>query len=400
MGETTRGRGPRSRLWRRFRVACLAALPAAALLVAASAQPAAASDPTPAAPPAMHAASSIIIDRVTGRVLYGRDIHHQRPMASTTKIMTGLLVLQRAHDLTRTITAPVAVAYCSGIGLEPGERITIRQALLGLMVKSANDCGVTLATAMAGSEPAFVGWMNNKARGLALRDTHYSNASGSFRDPSHHSSVFDLAKLGRYAMRNARFRDIVRLDRAVIHWGAGRELAVRANNLLLFNDWADGIKCGFSGAAGYCLVGSGQPGLRPLITATLKAPNRDQDVRDHVALFEWASTLYEDTTVVTAGDEVALVPLAGGGEVHVAARTTLTRVVRSAATVRCALTLPGQFVQQPPDGKVVGTAVYSADGVKLGTVELIVFTPAAAADEAEAAASPAPEVSPGAGAAE
>ena len=390
MGETTRGRGPRSRLWRRLRVACLAALPAAALLAAASAQPAAASASTLAAPPAMHAASSIIIDRVTGRVLYGRDIHHQRPMASTTKIMTALLVVQRAPDLTRRITAPLAVAYCSGIGLEPGERITIRQALLGLMVRSANDCGVTLATAMAGSEPAFVAWMNAKARSLALRDTHYTNASGGFRDPGHHSSVFDLAMLGRCAMRNARFRDIVRIQRAVIHWGAGRELAAHGNNLLLFNDWADGIKCGYTPVAGYCLVGSGQPGLRPFITATLKAPNRDQDARDHAALFEWASTLYEEKTVVTVGDEMALVPLAGGGEVHVAAKTTLTRVVRSAATVRFVLTLPGEFATLPADGTVVGTAEYRADGVKLGTVKLVVFTPAPPPEEPAPTASPEP----------
>ena len=89
-------------------------------------------------------------------------------MASTTKIMTALLVVQRARNLSRLITAPAAVASTSGIGLEPGERITIRQALLGLMVKSAQDCGVTLATAMAGRESTFVGWMNAKARTLGL----------------------------------------------------------------------------------------------------------------------------------------------------------------------------------------------------------------------------------------
>ncbi len=151
---------------------------------------------------------------------------------------------------------------------------------------------------------------------------------------------------------------------------------MRANNLLLHWDWADGIKCGHTRVAGYCLVGSGRPGLRPFITATLGAANRDRDARDHVALFEWASTLYEEKTVVTAGDLVATVPLAGGGEVQVAARTTLSAVVRSAAPVRSVLTLPERFATRPADGAVVGEVVYRADGVELGAVELVVVTPA------------------------
>jgi D-alanyl-D-alanine carboxypeptidase (penicillin-binding protein 5/6) len=353
--------------------AVIAAL--ALLLVAGAPQPAMAAAPA-AGPPSTQAPSAIIIDRVTGRVLYGKDIHHERPMASTTKIMTALLVVQRAPYLSRTITAPAAVSSTSGIGLRPGEHITIRQALLGLMLKSAQDCGLTLATAMAGSEPAFVDWMNAKARTLRLDDTHYENSTGSYRDASHHSSVSDLAVLARLAMRNARFRDIVWRQHATVRWGHDRELLVRANNLLLHWDWADGIKCGYTGAAGFCLVGSGQPGLRPFITATLGAPERDQEARDHVAMFEWASSLYETKTVVTKGDLVATVPLAGGGEVQVAARTTLTAVVRSAAAVRYALTLPVRFAMRPADGTVVGKVVYRADGVELGTVKLVVVTPA------------------------
>ena len=388
-GEAARRR-PARRPAGRIATAFLAAL---ALLVVAGASRPAAAAAVAAGPPPPQAPSAIIIDRVTGRVLYGKDIHHERPMASTTKIMTALLVVQRAPYLSRTITAPAAVAYSSGIGLRPGERITIRQALLGLVLKSAQDCGVTLATAMAGSEWAFVGWMNAKARDLGLRDTRYVNVTGSHREPGHHSSVYDLAVLGRYAMRNARFRDIVWRQHAMVRWGHDRERLVRSNNLLLHWDWADGIKCGYTGAAGFCLVGSGQPGLRPFITATLSALTRDQDARDHVAMFEWASTLYEEKTVVTAGDLVVAVPLAGGGEVQVAARTTLTAVARSAAPVGCTLTLPDRFSTRPADGTVVGRALYRADGVQLGTVRLVVVTPAPPESLAPepAEASPAPD---------
>ena len=390
----------RARLGRSGRSALVAALLLLVVLAATSwVGPASAAAGAAAGPPEPQAPSAIIIDRVTGRVLYGKDIHHERPMASTTKIMTALLVVQRVPYLSRTITAPPAVAYVSGIGLRPGERITIKQALLGLMLKSAQDCGVTLATAMAGNESAFVGWMNAKAVKLGLHDTHYSNVNGSYRDPSHHSSVYDLAVLTRYAMRNARFSDIVRRQRAVVRWGNGRQLSVRCNNLLLHFDWADGVKCGVTQAAGFCLVGSGQPDLRPFITATLKAPSREQDARDHVALFEWASTLYEVKTVVTAGDVMDVaIPLATGGEVHVAAKTTLTAVVRSAAPVRCTPTLPKGFSTRPADGTVVGKAVYRADGVVLGTVKLVVVTPpppeSPAPEPAEAAATPDGAASP------
>jgi len=380
-----RSRGLRAHL--RLSLGCAGVLLLAAV-AAVTAQPAAAADP---APPPPHAPSAIIIDRVTGRVLYGKDVHHRRPMASTTKIMTALLVVQRCPNLSRLITAPPRVVNESGIGLRPGERISVRQALLALMIRSAQDAGVTLATAVAGDEEAFVAMMNAKARALGLHDTHYTNACGNIPDASHYSSVYDLAGLARLAMGNARFRDLVWRQHAVIHWGAGRELPVRSNNLLLHWSWADGVKPGFTGPARYCLVGSGQPGLRPFITATLGAPNRDQDARDHVALFKWASTLYEENTVVNAGDVVASVPLAGGGEVQVVAKTTLTAIVRSAALVRPTLTLPAQFDAAPADGTVVGSVVYRADGVLLGTVKLVVVTPAPPPSAAPAeTASPAP----------
>ncbi len=340
------------------------------------------------AAPVVHAPSVILIDRVSGRILYGRDIHHRRPMASTTKIMTALLVLEHFRRLNTTVTAPAKVAFSSGIGIRPGQRITVEQALLALMVKSANDAGVTLANAVAGSERAFVGLMNAKARRLGLRDTRYDNATGSMRDHGHRSSVYDLAKLARYAMRGTRFRDLVRRRVAVIHWGPGYTRAVRGNNLLLHFDWADGVKCGFTPVAGYCLVGSGQPGLRPFISATLKAPDRDQDARDHVALYEWGSTLFEERAVVTAGDKLVTVPIVGGGEVRVAARTTLTAVVRSAAPVQRTLTLPARFAAEPPAGTIVGSATFTADGVRLGTVRLVVVVPV---PEPSATPSAAPE---------
>lgn len=373
----------------------LVVLVAAVLMLLTAAAGPAAADDLPAPPPS--APSAIIIDRITGRVLYGHGIHTRRPMASTTKIMTALIVVQRAPYLSRKVTAPAAVASSSGIGLRPGERISIKNALLGLMVRSAQDCGVTLATAVAGSEPAFVRLMNAKARKLGMRDTTYRNANGSYNDSRHRSSAYDLGRLARYAMKNGRFRDLARRQRAVVYWGRGRKLAVRSNNLLLHFDWVDGVKCGFTKAAGICLVGSGKPGLRPFITATLGARNRDEDARDHVALYEWASGLYEEKTVITAGDIFGAVRLDDGGEVQIAAKTTLTAIVRSAAPVRLAVALPDSLPSRPPDGQVVGSVVYRADGVQLGTVKLVVASGPPSQTPAPSATPevPAPTATPG-----
>jgi serine-type D-Ala-D-Ala carboxypeptidase (penicillin-binding protein 5/6) len=370
-------RGPRTAY-------CVAALLCLLLAAAASAgapRPAAA---VSTAAPVPQAPSAIIIDRVTGRMLYGRGIHTRRPMASTTKIMTALLTLEYFPDLSTHVVAPQRVTVESGIGLRPGEHITVRQALIALLVRSAQDAGVTLAFAVSGSEEAFVARMNARARALGLRDTHYTNACGNITDRSHYSSALDLARLARRAMHDARFRDIVKQQHAVVAWGDGRRVTVGNNNLLLHWDWADGVKSGYTYPAGICLVGSGRPGLRPFITATLGARDRQQDTRDQVALYLWASSLYEERTLLTAGDVVASVPVAGGGEVRIAAQTTLTAVVRKAARASHALTLPDRFAEPPAEGTVVGSVAFRADGAPLGSVDLVVAP--------EEAPSPAPEL--------
>jgi D-alanyl-D-alanine carboxypeptidase (penicillin-binding protein 5/6) len=345
----------------------------AVLAVVATAPEAAAAAQSPA--PSVAAPSAIVIDRVTGRVLYAKDVHRERPMASCTKIMTALLVVERRPDLSKYLVAPAGTGTASGIGLKPGDRITVKEALLALMVKSANDAAFVLACRVGGSQSGFVDLMNRRAAELGLHDTHFRNPTGSRRDAGHYSSVYDLARLGRYAMREPAFRDLVDRHRAVIRWSPGHEVPVISNNLLLTRDWADGIKCGNTPAAGYCLVGSGRPGLRSLVTATLGAPARDVDAIDQVALFEWASTLYENKAVVTESELVRRVPVGDGAKVDAVAQTALSQVVRSAATIVRKVTLPTSLRSAPPPGTVFGTAAYSADGVVLGTVKLVVAAP-------------------------
>ena len=138
------------------------------------------------------------------------------------------------------------------------------------------------------------------------------------------------------------------------------------------------------------LVGSGRPGLVPLIVVTMHEPNRDQEERDAVGLFMWGSAQYTRKTLVSAGEVVTTVRLAGGGRVALAAATPLTAVVRTAATVKVRRAVPRRLAQLPPAGTVIGRAGYWADGVRLGTVDLVAAGLVSATPRPSGSASAAP----------
>ena len=175
--------------------------------------------------------------------------------------MTALLVLEHYRDLDRMVRAPASVTEQQkvAIGLRPGDRISVRQALRALVTKSANDACVTLATAVGGSETRFVRLMNRRAAQLGLTHTRFVNSRGTPK-PGHYSCARDLARLGRYAMRDADFRDLVGTKTRVITWPPSHRVTVTSHNRLLDYAWGDGIKPGATKESKMVLVGSGKPG--------------------------------------------------------------------------------------------------------------------------------------------
>ncbi len=359
-------------------VAFGAALLSGVVLAATSSRvPAAAgAEPAAASAPRVSAASGILIDRRTGRVLWSKGADLRLAPASCTKIMTALLVLERYRDLDRMVRAPAVVTDQQkvAIGLRPGDRISVRQALRAVMIKSANDACVTLATAVAGSETGFVKLMNRRAAQLGLTRTRFVNSRGT-AEPGHHSSARDLARLGRHAMRDARFRDLVGTRARVITWPPSHTVRVTSHNRLLDYPWGDGIKTGSTKQSQRVLVGSGKPGLVPLIVVTMREPTRDQEERDAIALFTWGSAQYEQRQIVAAGDVVAELTVSGESPVGVAATAGLTAVVRRAATVNLVFDLPPEpLAPRPADGDLLGTVTYRSDGLILGRVDLVAAT--------------------------
>jgi D-alanyl-D-alanine carboxypeptidase (penicillin-binding protein 5/6) len=321
--------------------------------------------------PQVAAKSGILIDRVTGRVLWSKHPDLRLPMASTTKIMTLLVVLEHRRDvLDDEFEVPDAVAGSTGVGLQPGDTITYRQAITGMIVRSATDCAQALAADVAGSEDRFVVLMNRHARAWGLARTRYTNASGAPGDPRHVTSARDLAMLGRRAMRDEVFRGFVTIKEAVVTWDGGSYHCTSKNWILRY-PWGEGIKPGYTPLAKYCLAAAGRPGLRPLISTTLHEPSRARNMRDNADLLLYGSSLYRQRDVVLSGDVVARKTLPDDSALTCVAGTSLTDVVvrKRAAISRTVSLIPGLAVAPAP-GAYVGTATYRADGESLGTVDL------------------------------
>lgn len=244
-------------------------------------------------PPHVRAWSGILIVRKTGEVLWSKDPDRELPPASTTKIMTALLVIERVRNLDQWARVPkIPIPQKVGVDLMPGDRIRVREALDALLVESANDAALTLASHVAGSERKFVTLMNRRARELGLTHTHFTNSRGTAQSGLH-STARDLATLARVAMREPSFRRIVGTRNTVITYPPDGRVPIRNHNrLLLRYDWANGVKTGSNDASGKVLVGSGRPGPVALIVVTMHQRTRDQEVADAVALFKWGTAEY------------------------------------------------------------------------------------------------------------
>ena len=311
--------GNRRRVHRRLLavllVAAVGALPSAPPAVAhpAVARPAAVAGPPPGpvAPPRVQARSFLLADAATGQVLLARDPARARPMASTTKVMTALLVLERLPQ-QRIVTigpGPTRTSTPSTLGLRAGERLTVRQLLLGLLLESANDSAVALAEAVDGSEAAFVRRMNRRAAALGLTATHYASPHGLDR-PGHHTSARDLARLWTVAMRRPDFRALVATRRATIPGPRGPRRFANRDELLFTYRWTEGGKTGFTNLAGRCLVASVSRGGRRLVGVALGSGNAFSDLR---ALFDYGFDALVRVRLASRGQVVAAAAAGGQG---------------------------------------------------------------------------------------
>lgn len=244
--------------------------------------------------PTISSRAAVVIDRKTGLVVYGKNYNDVRKMASTTKIMTAIVVIENTPNLYETVTVSKKAASIGGsvLGLRTNDKVTINDLLYGLMLKSGNDTAIALAEAVGGSVEGFAVLMNNKAEELGLKDTHFVTPHGLDSD-GHQTTAYELAKLANYALNNKKFREIVGTKNCTVTL-SGRSLNISNGNELLGNfEGVYGVKTGFTNGANRCLVTACKRGDKDLISVVLGADTKNIRTKDSMNILKYAFKNYE-----------------------------------------------------------------------------------------------------------
>ena len=348
------------------------ALGAGAIVLALLAGPSGAHASSVPAPPTVPARAWILIDAGDGARLAARDPAVPRAMASATKLMTADLALH-GLDPGRRLVAPRYQASPgeSLLGLRPGERISVRDLLYGLLLASGNDAAVALAKGVAGSVPAFVREMNRAARRLGLDDTSYANPIG-LDAPGNYSSPRDLATLTLRLRRVRLFRRIVDTPRITLHSGAVQRTVVNRNDLVGRVPWITGVKTGDTVDAGHVLVASGRRKGVTLISVVMGAPSIALRDEGTLALLRYGFSLYRLETPVREGHKLAAPPVPNAGErLPLVAARSLRTAVRRRQAVDVDVRVPEELQAPIQRGERVGSAALTLDGAPAGRVPLL-----------------------------
>ena len=241
----------------------------------------------------LNSRSCIVLDRNTKQTLYGKNEKNRVKMASTTKIMTALVVLENS-SLDKTVEASKKAAGTGGsrLGLKTNDKITIRDLLYGLLLCSGNDAAVCLAESIAGSVPEFCNIMNQKAQDLGLTNTHFESPHGLDSD-QHYTTAYELALLADYALQNPTFKNIVGTKTQTINLNGYPKTLTNTNELLGNLDGIYGIKTGFTNGANRCLVTACKRGNMDIICVVLGADTKKFRTQDSIKLIEFAFKNYE-----------------------------------------------------------------------------------------------------------
>jgi serine-type D-Ala-D-Ala carboxypeptidase (penicillin-binding protein 5/6) len=335
---------------------------------------AAAGDAGAAPPPARSAKAAIVVDASDGAVIYARHAHERRAIASTTKLMTALLALERTRP-SEVFTAPEydAGAAESKINLRAGERMRAGDLLEALLLESANDAAATLAQGISGSRPAFVEAMNERARQLGLRNTSYANPVG-LDEAGNYSTASDLARLARRLLANRRFARIVNTPEAVLESGSHRRVVDNRNDLVARFPFVDGVKTGHTQQAGYLLVGAahGSSGAR-VITVVMGEPGEAARDSDTLALMRYGLSRFRSERVLARGRVLVRprIEYYGDRRVALVPRSGMIVTARRGQELHRRVRAPAKLEGPLPAGRRVGSVTVLRDGRRVGRVDLV-----------------------------
>lgn len=345
-------------------------------------------------PPAVHNANAaLLMDMNSGRLLYGKDINKRVYPASTTKIMTGILAIEMGNfgdvvSASAEAIAPITLED-SQIGILVGEKLTLEQLVNALLIPSANDAANVIAVHLAGSLDGFVELMNQKAKELGMKDTHFVNTCGMHHS-DHYTTANDLSILAQYAMKNEAFRNIVKTAYYKIpptnKYDSERYLT--STNLFLSSSYhrtplCTGIKTGRTSKAGYCLVSSAEYEDIDLLSVILGCTNEDLEGKAYSytetkEMFDFGFDNYKNRVVAAPDDIVYNAKVYEAKKRTQAALTVDTQInalVPAAGgeseEIEAVFNLPEKIPAPVAKGSVLGTVTYSYKGIVVGTANLV-----------------------------
>ena len=330
-----------------------------------------------AAPPSISAPAAIVVAPAFGDVLFSRGAGAELPIASTTKLMTALLVLER-DSLDQVFTA---VHYHpqpaeSVLGLDAGEQLRVDDLLRALFLPSANDAAVTLAVGTSGSVADFVAAMNARAMSLGLSHTHYANPVG-LDAPGNYSSAADLVRLAARVRRVPFVRRTVALAHATLTSGSEQRVVDNSNDLAGPGRLVNGIKTGHTQQAGYVLVGSATRGGVTVISAVLGEQSKAARDADTLALLRYGLDQYRrvpvlDPNIVLASSRIRY---REGDRIDLVPARPVTRILRRGERARTSFHGPRRLTGPLPAGTAVGSIVVRVRGRVVDRVALVTAQP-------------------------
>jgi len=321
--------------------------------------------------PAVDARAWALIDARSGDVLVSHAGARHLPIASTTKLMTAYVAL-RELPLDRIVrAAPYEAEYGESLlELRPGQRISVRDLLYGLILRSGNDAAYDLALAAASTEQRFVAEMNRYAAAIGLADTHYANPVG-LDQRGNYSSAGDLATLARRLLRNRAFARIADSRSARLRSLRPARTIETLNDLLYRAPWTTGVKTGHTFGAAYVLVGSGQRSGTDLISVVIGAPTETERDLASLRLLEYGFSLYRERTPIVRGKQLALASIRySGGELPLRAARTVSVGLRPDQRLSVTTRAPSEVEGPIKRGASLGRATVYVDGKRAATVPL------------------------------
>jgi D-alanyl-D-alanine carboxypeptidase (penicillin-binding protein 5/6) len=324
------------------------------------------------------AESAVLLEPVSGRILYEKESYKELPIASVTKIMTMLLAVEALADGKVKLEDMVVTSeYAAGMGgsqiyLAPQEEMSFREMLIAIATGSANDASVAIAEHIAGSEGAFVQMMNERAKELGLEYTHFVNADGLPAE-GHYSCAYDQAFILREALRYPVFREISGIKEYDLRGGEFK--LWNTNKLLWWYAGTDAGKTGWTNEAKYCLASSVLKDNLRLIGVVLGVSERKGHFRESMKIYNWGFARYEAVVLAEQGEMVKMLPVEKGADTGVKLVTAweVTAVVPrgEGEGVDARVELPRYLAAPLEKGEVVGSYVVTYQGKEITRVDII-----------------------------